>query len=162
MISLNWHSGSAQRKMCVFKDSVLLRKTSCASGERLASLVFRLRRTLAPSALVAYFSRTVLNRVFDKDYEWVCIVAPVNTYLIHTHTPPSHPTTSPTHTSTHAHPNPYTHTPPHTLITAFFKHTLHITEWLDTSQFWRENGGHFLFIQIIRPKDETYLWKVLK
>ena len=31
--------------------SVLLLKTSCASGERLASLVFRLRRTLAPSAL---------------------------------------------------------------------------------------------------------------
>ena len=47
----DWHSRAAQRKTCMFKDSVLLRKTSCASGERLASLVFRLRRTLAPSAL---------------------------------------------------------------------------------------------------------------
>ena len=30
--SLNWHSRSAQRKMRMFKDSVLLRKSSCASG----------------------------------------------------------------------------------------------------------------------------------
>ena len=29
--------------------------------------LLRLRRTLAPSGLIAYFSRTVLNRVFDKD-----------------------------------------------------------------------------------------------
>ena len=52
---------------------------SCASGERLASLVFRLRQTRSRAfstrysrfALVAYFSQTVLNRVFDKDYEKV-------------------------------------------------------------------------------------------
>ena len=35
-------------------------KTSCASGERLASLVFRLRRTLAPSALDTHASRSWL------------------------------------------------------------------------------------------------------
>ena len=40
--------------------SVLLRKTTCASGERLASLVFRLRRTLAPSALDTCASRSWL------------------------------------------------------------------------------------------------------
>ena len=33
------------------KDSIPLRGISCASGERLAALAFRLRRTLAPSAL---------------------------------------------------------------------------------------------------------------
>ena len=52
----------------MFKDSVLICKTSCASGERLASFVFRLQRTLAPSALdtfVAYFSQIVLNRVLS-------------------------------------------------------------------------------------------------
>ena len=38
----------------------LLRKTSCASGERLASLVFRLRRTLTPSALNTRASRSWL------------------------------------------------------------------------------------------------------
>ena len=41
MISLNWHARSAQRKMCMFKDSVLLRKTSCASGG-----LSRLRRSI--------------------------------------------------------------------------------------------------------------------
>ena len=40
--------------------SVLLRKTSCASGERLASLVFRLQRTFAPSALNTRTSRSWL------------------------------------------------------------------------------------------------------
>ena len=44
----------------MMKRSVLLRKTSCASGERLASLVFRLRRTLAPSALDTRASRSWL------------------------------------------------------------------------------------------------------
>ena len=33
------------------KDSIPLRGISCASGERLAALAFRLRRTLEPSAL---------------------------------------------------------------------------------------------------------------
>ena len=43
-------------------ESIPLRGISCASGERLAALAFRLRRTLAPSALVLalrarFFSR---------------------------------------------------------------------------------------------------------
>ena len=38
----------------------VLRKTSCTSGERLASLVFRLRRTLAPSVLNTRASRSTL------------------------------------------------------------------------------------------------------
>ena len=60
MISLNWHSRSAQRKMCMFKDTVLLHKISCASCERLTSLVFRLRRTLTPLVLDTRTSRSGL------------------------------------------------------------------------------------------------------
>ena len=111
MISLNWHSRSAQRNMCIAKPLAPPAKDSLRSSfpsgglSRLgrlilafhacglfptyrfkpsafgsqylrfalvayfAPLVFRLRRTLAPSALdtrrfalVAYFSQTVLNQ----------------------------------------------------------------------------------------------------
>ena len=51
--------------VCTEKDAYvqrlgLLRKTSCASSERFALLVFRLRRTLAPSALDTRASRSWL------------------------------------------------------------------------------------------------------
>ena len=39
------------------KDSIPLRGISCASGERLAALAFRLRRTLAPSLALALRAR---------------------------------------------------------------------------------------------------------
>ena len=91
----------------------------------------------------------VLNMFVLQVVEWACIVAPVNTqYILNTHPHPPLHTPPPSHTHTHTHTytpsSPHPHTP-HTFITAFFKHTLHETEWLDAAKFWRENGGHFLF-----------------
>ena len=68
MISLNWHSRSAQRKMCMFKD--------CFASQNLLRLWRKTRfARLSPPAdsrafgaqysrfaLMAYFSQTVLNR----------------------------------------------------------------------------------------------------
>ena len=48
-----------QGKCNMCKGSVPLRGTSCAYGEMLAALAFRLRRTLAPSALDARASRSL-------------------------------------------------------------------------------------------------------
>ena len=72
--------------------------------------------------------RQVLNMFVLQVVEWACIVAPVNTQYIpntHPHSPLHTPLPLP-HTLPHIHT--LIPTPTHTLISAFFKHTLHVTE----------------------------------
>ena len=65
LIQLVWALQEFSARNCV---SIPLRGISCASGERLAALAFRLRRTLAPSALAlrARFSSRLRRSYFGQ------------------------------------------------------------------------------------------------
>ena len=60
LIQLVWALQEFSARNC---ESIPLRGISCASGERLAALAFRLRRTLAPSALVLAFRARFFSRL---------------------------------------------------------------------------------------------------